>query len=429
MIRREEKYLQEDGSVLIITKGNISPFSWMKYIIISESDWRESGKEIVAHEQGHIQAGHFWDILLVGITLIFHWFNPAVWLLKQELQNLHEYEADEHVLRQGIDTKKYQLLLIKKAVGSQRFTSMANSFSHSKLKKRITMMLKSKSHPWVRVKYLYILPLTAVMVTAFAHPKIAYELERISVVKISEIKPVKEIISPGTTFFTNVQGVSDTGKKDVLYMVDDREVTAEDMKRLPMSSIEVVSVHMQAGTTGANQEKEGTVRVTTYQEKPVQKSRVQVVPELDLSKVMDLLDNLDLENLLIDIHIDHEKITEALAEMQIDMRIEEALNQINLQELADLSFNQKELESIIQTKLGDLEEKLKGLEQIKINTEIFDLETKCLILIDGREVSQQEMERLDPETFESVHIYKEEEVVKRYGEKGRKGVIDIKTKG
>ncbi|MCC8096228.1 MAG: hypothetical protein LIP05_13260 [Tannerellaceae bacterium] len=144
---------------------------------------------------------------------------------------------------------------------------------------------------------------------------------------------------------------------------------------------------------------------------------------------MDLLDNLDLENLLIDIHIDHEKITEALAEMQIDMRIEEALNQINLQELADLSFNQKELESIIQTKLGDLEEKLKGLEQIKINTEIFDLETKCLILIDGREVSQEEMERLDPETFESAHIYKEEEAVKRYGEKGRKGVMDIKTKG
>lgn len=212
-------------------------------------------------------------------------------------------------------------------------------------------------------------------------------------------------------------------------MVDDREVTAEDMKRLPMSSIEVVSVHMQAGTTGANQEKGGTVRVTTYQEKPVQKSRVQVVPELDLSKVMDLLDNLDLENLLIDIHIDHEKITEALAEMQIDMRIEEALNQINLQELADLSFNQKELESIIQTKLGDLEEKLKGLEQIKINTEIFDLETKCLILIDGREVSQKETEHLDPETFESVHIYKEEEAVKRYGEKGRKGVMDIKTKG
>lgn len=75
------------------------------------------------------------------------------------------------------------------------------------------MMLKSKSSPWARVKYVYILPLAAVMVTAFAHPEISYELEKISVVKISEIKPVKEIISPETTRFTNVQEVFDTGKK------------------------------------------------------------------------------------------------------------------------------------------------------------------------------------------------------------------------
>lgn len=77
-----------------------------------------------------------------GCCAVLHWFNPAVWLLKQELQNVHEYEADESVIAHGVDAKHYQLLLIKKAVGAQRFTSMANSFDHSKLKKRITMMLK-----------------------------------------------------------------------------------------------------------------------------------------------------------------------------------------------------------------------------------------------------------------------------------------------
>lgn len=112
---------------------------------------------------------------------------PAVWLLKQELQNVHEYEADESVIAHGVDAKHYQLLLIKKAVGAQRFTSMANSFDHSKLKKRITMMLKQKSNPWARLKFLYVLPLAAVAVAAFARPEISRRLENISEVEFAEV--------------------------------------------------------------------------------------------------------------------------------------------------------------------------------------------------------------------------------------------------
>lgn len=49
-----------------------------------------------------------------GYLYLFQWFNPASWLLKQELQNIHEYEADETVIEKGVDAKQYQLLLIKK---------------------------------------------------------------------------------------------------------------------------------------------------------------------------------------------------------------------------------------------------------------------------------------------------------------------------
>lgn len=61
------------------------------------------------------------------------------------------------------------------------------------------MMLKQKSSPWARLKYLYVLPLTAVAVVAFARPEISRELEKISSVKISEIVPVKEVIAPKKT--------------------------------------------------------------------------------------------------------------------------------------------------------------------------------------------------------------------------------------
>ena len=167
----------------------------MGYIVISQKDMEESGEEILTHEMAHIRARHSVDMLICSFLSFLQWFNPAVRLLKQELENIHEYEADESVINHGIDAKHYQLLL-KKAVGSQRFTSMANSFNHSKLKKRITMMLKRKSNPWARLKYLYVLPLTAVAVVAFARPEISRELGKISSAKISEIVPVKEVIEP-----------------------------------------------------------------------------------------------------------------------------------------------------------------------------------------------------------------------------------------
>ena len=184
---RQEKL--EKGITLIIHDKNIAPFSWMKYVVISEKDLQENSKEILIHEMAHVHNRHSIDLLISDICIIFQWFNPASWLLKQELQNIHEYEADETVIRQGVNAKQYQLLLIKKAVGT-RLYSMANSFNHSKLKKRITMMLKEKSSPWARMKYLYVLPVAAITLTAFAHPEISNELNEISTIKVNDITSI-----------------------------------------------------------------------------------------------------------------------------------------------------------------------------------------------------------------------------------------------
>ena len=133
----------EKGVTLVVHNQEIAPFSWMKYIVISRKDLEENGREILIHEMAHIHHRHSVDLLVADICIFFQWFNPSAWLLKQELQNVHEYEADETVINEGVNAKEYQLLLIKKAVGT-RLYSMANSFNHSKLKKRITMMLKER---------------------------------------------------------------------------------------------------------------------------------------------------------------------------------------------------------------------------------------------------------------------------------------------
>ena len=192
LIGRCQKEMLGQGIVLFTHREKVAPFSWMKAIVISEADLEESGEAILKHESAHIRNGHSWDLLLAEVCIFFQWFNPAAWLLKQELQNIHEFEADEWVISQGIDAKKYQLLLIKKAVGA-RLYSIANSFNHSSLKKRITMMIKKKSNPWARMKYLYVLPLAAIAVAAFARPEVSNQLSEISSVKVNDLTSIMKV--------------------------------------------------------------------------------------------------------------------------------------------------------------------------------------------------------------------------------------------
>ena len=195
LIRHSRCRQMENGICLVIHQAGFAPFSWMKYIVISQTDLDENGTDILIHEEAHIRNRHSLDLLLVELCVWLQWFNPAAWLLKQELQNVHEYEADEAVLRRGIDAKRYQMLLIKKAVGA-RLYSIANSFNHSSLKKRITMMIRKKSNPWARAKYLYVLPLAAVTVAAFARPEISEPLDEISSVEVNDLSAITGKNSP-----------------------------------------------------------------------------------------------------------------------------------------------------------------------------------------------------------------------------------------
>ena len=190
LLRVSRKEDLGDGITLFVHDDKeVAPFSWMKNIAVSETDLAESREAVLMHERAHIHNRHSWDLLLGEVCVFFQWFNPAAWLLKQELQTIHEYEADEWVIENGIDAKTYQLLIIKKAVGA-RLYSIANSFNHSSLKKRITMMIKKKSNPWARLKYAYVLPLAAVAVAAFARPEVSNELAEISTAKVNDLTSI-----------------------------------------------------------------------------------------------------------------------------------------------------------------------------------------------------------------------------------------------
>ena len=169
----------DEGRQIIVLPRSIAPFSWFGRIVLSEEDYAAHSREILLHESAHIRKRHSFDLLAADLCTWLQWFNPAAWLLKRELQTVHEYEADAEVIDQGIDARQYQLLLIKRSVGS-KFYCVTNHFNHNKLNKRITMMLKKKSNRKATWKYLYVIPVALCTVTVFARPEVSERLDEIA---------------------------------------------------------------------------------------------------------------------------------------------------------------------------------------------------------------------------------------------------------
>ena len=219
-LRKGTLWQQEENGVRIYCHAeDVSPFSWMRNIVISHKDFDEAGREIVLHEMGHIQAHHSWDVVLLTLVQMLQWWNPLAYALGISLRDVHEYEADDYVLRQGISAQSYQLLIIKKAVGSGSY-AFANSFNHSLTKKRITMMKNSNSNPWMRSKALYVIPVAALALSAFATPKF--------------VAPIKDAV-------TKLEGKSTENSPNLQDFLEEKEeITVKDVSGKATASVDEV---------------------------------------------------------------------------------------------------------------------------------------------------------------------------------------------
>ena len=149
-----------DGSRLVITERNYAPFSWRNYIVISRKDYEANGAMIITHEQAHISHHHSFDLILAQVFCAVQWFNPAAWMLKRSLLEVHEYEADASVLEHGFDGRRYQICLVRAALQGS-FATTTNNFANCSTKKRIVMMNRHSTNPWARLRVLLMLPAVA----------------------------------------------------------------------------------------------------------------------------------------------------------------------------------------------------------------------------------------------------------------------------
>ena len=164
---RNRKIKIEQGTELIVSESVKSPISWLKYIFINSSDYRDNPREILTHEMAHIHYRHSIDLIFIDLLCCLQWFNPVIWLFRKELRSVHEFQADAAVVNSGINAKNYQILLIKKAAG-RNWSSVVSSLNHSNLKNRIAMMSK-KSSKSAAFKVLLPIAVTACLAVTFAN--------------------------------------------------------------------------------------------------------------------------------------------------------------------------------------------------------------------------------------------------------------------
>ncbi len=178
-ILKGEHIKQDDCRIILHRHNSVAPFAWCGYIMMPRRDWYEFGQMIVRHEKAHIECRHWIDLLFMQAAIIITWYCPAIWLLRNELHTLHEYEADSRVLASGIKREEYQIFLIKKTVGA-RFATLSNCLNHSSLKKRITMMLSSKPTGKARVRAFVMVPAMALALIGLATPAVSAVINEVS---------------------------------------------------------------------------------------------------------------------------------------------------------------------------------------------------------------------------------------------------------
>lgn len=193
LIRGGERIKRDDipSRVSLVANARTAmPCSWMRWILISPTDLRDNGAMILRHEMEHIRRGHSWDMQLCDVTVNMLWFLPFAYLLRTDLRDVHEYQADRAVMEHEASGESYQHMLIAKA-STVSHAPIVNNLNASAVKKRLAMMFRKESSRLARMKVLYILPLLAIVLMSFARPDIIEQTEQ---VLAQEEARVKELV-------------------------------------------------------------------------------------------------------------------------------------------------------------------------------------------------------------------------------------------
>lgn len=436
-------FVEKTNGVMIYTMpGDISPFSWFNRIIMSEKDWQENRREILLHEMAHIRKRHSVDVALCNMIIVFQWFNPAAWLLKRELQTVHEYEADEAVLQSGTDITHYQKLLIRKAVGERLF-SMANNLNHNSLKKRITMMKVKKTNPVLKAKVAFVIPLAAIAVAAFASERVEnmsnrVEQESETLVSVSEnsvAKTVEKIVDNAPVM--NMEKAEPVSKAAVLQ--DTTNVDGKAVKGKHIECVQETFPEFPGGQTALFEYLAKNIKFPKSEEQKDVKARVVVTFTVvkdgsitDAKIVKSQGEAFDKEALRVINGMPkwipgtrEGKAVDVKYTIPITFSTESVGKTVKSVRTIDMNDNGKKIKSVRTIDLSGNADKMPKGKIVSQKTETYS--NKDFVVVLNGKVTEN-LNGIKPADIEKIDVKKDAETMKKYNAEGKQGVMVITTK-
>ena len=184
----------DGGFRYVITDGNYTPFSFFNLIFINSTMTAEDKEKVIVHERIHVSQLHSFDVLFFELLIIFQWFNPIVWLYKKSIKEVHEFLADEGVLKKGVERSSYQELLLALTLGVN-VTDLTNNFNTTQIKRRFIMMTKMKSGLIAKVRFMMVIPFVAVALLLFACNSNGAKKEENAQNKVDSVKEHTTVVS------------------------------------------------------------------------------------------------------------------------------------------------------------------------------------------------------------------------------------------
>jgi TonB-dependent SusC/RagA subfamily outer membrane receptor len=424
----ECRNLQEFYLVMTRVKG--TPFSFFSYIFWNaEIDIQTpAGKQILQHELTHVKQFHSIDKIGMQLILIVGWFNPFFWLLRKELDMIHEFIADKKSVENG-DAASLAQMLLTTAYPGQQF-SLTNPFFFSPIKRRLKMLTTVKNPSFSYARRIVVLPLLSIVVLLFAFR--AKEEKMIATVstKDTTIKSIKIVqgykISPEDTLIASKEkgssivirmdgaGAKTNGQKP-LYVLDGEVITESIMSVIDPNKIEAINVLKGPSATAlyGDKGKDGVILITTKQGTTGKASRGPIVVQgyKVNSRFEAVVDTVEFKGPTV---IKGYKVDSKFVADTVEAKVNSILIKSN--SLSDAKSMSKNMDDVIV---------LQG-NSIVIKTE--GKKVPALIFVDGEKATQKEMDAMSPDQIKSVEILKGDAAIKVYGAEAKDGVIKITTK-
>lgn len=459
----------------INTNAQGTPFSFFNYILWNkEIDLQtETGKQIFQHELVHVKEKHTLDKLFVQLTLILFWCNPFFWLIRRELQLIHEFIADKKSVGEH-GTAALAAMILSSSYPSQ-FNSLTNQFFQTSIKRRLAMLTKIQNVKLNYISRILALPILAITVLAFT---LRTKTINVPSVKLDKLITVAidaghGIMEDGKASGVSIDGVSEDNivlsiankikelnsnakLKIVLTRTSDKIVDLH--KRVDIAKENnadlFISLHINAtadkadaGFTSEESLNSGfeiyvSGKQPIYQ---VQSETLGSVLQQELNSLYPtnpyllkrkvgvwVLDQNVCPSVLVECGFltdekDRAFITKESNQTAIAQKILEAIGRYAMNKQTSQKNNpdtipQKQQSSQIKPS-GDNTKGKVNLVNMKIKSK-----NPPLYILDGKEIKESEIKDIDPSTIESINVFKGGPAISKYGKKGINGVVEIKLK-